>query len=105
MAEKYVWPGQQLGAASIFMLGGVAGIITVYVTQPIDTIKTRMQGIDARRLYRNSLQCAGSLIRDEGMLRLWSGAVPRLGRLIFSGGIVFKSMILFNRLDPKNQYI
>jgi solute carrier family 25 citrate transporter 1 len=62
MAEGYVAPGEKLGTASTFALGGIAGIITVYagsvsnlpvlsellimaqtryVTQPLDTVKTR----------------------------------------------------------------
>ena len=109
IAESYKKPGEQLGGISIFAIGGAAGFITVYVTQPIDTVKTRMQSIEARSLYKNSIQCATKLVRDEGVWKLWSGAVPRLTRLIFSGGIVFtmyeKSMALFDRLDPDKRYI
>ncbi|KAL2362607.1 hypothetical protein RJZ56_004467 [Blastomyces dermatitidis] len=50
-AQGYVAPGEKLGAASTFAIGGLAGFITVYVTQPLDTIKTRyektMEGLDA----------------------------------------------------------
>ena len=109
IAQRYTTPGKQINAASTFALGGAAGVVTVYATQPLDTVKTRMQSIQARSLYRNSLHCASKLVRDEGVAKLWSGAVPRLGRLIFSGGIVFtiyeKSMVLFNSLDPEGQYI
>jgi hypothetical protein len=31
MAEGYVAPGEKLGTASTFALGGMAGLITVYV--------------------------------------------------------------------------
>jgi solute carrier family 25 citrate transporter 1 len=41
MAEGYVAPGEKLGTASTFALGGMAGLVTVYVTQPLDTVKTR----------------------------------------------------------------
>lgn len=50
---------------------------------------TRMQSIEARSLYKNSFQCAAKIFKEEGILTFWSGAVPRLGRLILSGGIVF----------------
>ena len=90
-------------------MGGVAGLITVYVTQPLDTIKTRMQSIEARALYGNSFRCASIIFRQEGVLTFWSGALPRLARLIMSGGIVFtmyeKSMEMFDRLDPERRYI
>ena len=43
------------------------------------------------------------------MLTLWSGALPRLARLMLSGGIVFamyeKSMDFMDRIDPKRKYI
>jgi hypothetical protein len=60
-----------------------------YVTMPLDTVKTRMQSIEAKTEYKNSFHCAARVVREEGFLTLWSGAVPRLGRLILSGGIVF----------------
>lgn len=49
----------------------------------------RMQSIEARREYRNSLVCAARIFKDEGILTFWSGALPRLARLVLSGGIVF----------------
>ena len=71
-----------------FISGALAGIITVYSTMPLDVIKTRMQGLDAQ-MYRHSLHCALEIYRSEGITAFWKGAVPRLGRLIFSGAIVF----------------
>lgn len=98
-----------MGAASTFGIGGLAGLITVYVTQPVDTIKTRMQSIEAKQLYKNSWDCGSQLVRKEGVLTLWSGALPRLVRLMLSGGIVFtmyeKSIELMDRVDPDKRYI
>ncbi|KLU84646.1 tricarboxylate transporter [Magnaporthiopsis poae ATCC 64411] len=109
LAESYTAPGEKLGAVGTFATGGVAGIITVYVTQPLDTIKTRMQSIEARSLYGNSFRCASIIFRQEGLLTFWSGAVPRLARLVMSGGIVFtmyeKSIELMARVDPEGKYI
>lgn len=109
MAESYIAPGEKLGAVGTFAIGGVAGLITVLVTQPLDTIKTRMQSIEARRQYGNTFRCAGMIFKQEGVSTFWSGALPRLVRLVLSGGIVFtmyeKSMDLFNKLDPEMKYI
>lgn len=109
VAQSYTAPGEKLGTLSTFGIGGVAGLITVYVTQPLDTVKTRMQSIEARSLYKNSFACASLVVKNEGFLTLWSGAVPRLARLILSGGIVFtmyeKSIDLMARLDPEKRYI
>ncbi|RYP18243.1 hypothetical protein DL765_004042 [Monosporascus sp. GIB2] len=109
LAESYTAPGEKLGAVATFGIGSVAGAITVFSTQPLDTIKTRMQSIEARRVYGNSLRCAALIFRQEGVLTFWSGALPRLARLVLSGGIVFtmyeKSMEFMNRLDPEQKYL
>ncbi|KAL2128944.1 hypothetical protein VTI74DRAFT_8427 [Chaetomium olivicolor] len=109
LAEGYTAPGEKLGAVGTFAMGGIAGLITVYVTQPLDTIKTRMQSIEARQMYGNSARCAAIIFKQEGLLTFWSGALPRLARLIMSGGIVFtmyeKSMELMDKLDPERRYI
>ncbi|GIJ87186.1 hypothetical protein Asppvi_006092 [Aspergillus pseudoviridinutans] len=109
LAQGYVAPGEKLGTASTFALGGIAGLITVYVTQPLDTVKTRMQSLEASKNYRNSFVCAARIFKDEGLLTFWSGAVPRLARLIMSGGIVFtmyeKTMEALDSIDPERKYI
>lgn len=98
-----------MGALSTFGIGGVAGFITVYATQPLDTVKTRMQSIEARNLYKNSFACAAMIAKNEGFFTFWSGALPRLVRLMLSGGIVFtmyeKSIDLMDKLDPEKKYI
>ena len=109
MAQSYVGPGEKLGSLGTFGIGAMAGTITVYATQPIDTVKTRMQAIESRSMYRNSFDCGIKIFREEGVLKLWSGALPRLGRLMFSGGIVFtmyeKTMELLDRADPEKKMI
>ena len=109
VAQSYVTPGEKLGALSTFAIGGMAGIITVYATQPIDTIKTRMQAIDSKGMYRNSVDCGVKIFKNEGFFKFWSGALPRLGRLMLSGGIVFtmyeKMMEGLDWVDPEKRYI
>ena len=48
-----------------------------------------MQSLEASKHYKNSFVCAARIFKDEGILTFWSGAMPRLARLILSGGIVF----------------
>jgi solute carrier family 25 (mitochondrial citrate transporter), member 1 len=86
-----------------------------------------MQSIEARQNYKNSFECAARIFKDEGILTFWSGAVPRLVRLILSGGIVFtmyvfcsvlysssinyvvsryeKTMEGLDTLDPQRKYV
>lgn len=109
IAESYIAPGEKLGAVGTFSMGGLAGLVTVYVTQPLDTIKTRMQSIEARTQYGNSFRCAAIIFKQEGVLTFWSGALPRLARLVLSGGIVFtiyeKAIDFMNKVDPDQKYI
>ncbi|KAM0543819.1 hypothetical protein ACHAPJ_012126 [Fusarium lateritium] len=68
-----------------FGIGALAGIITVYATQPFDTIKTRSQAAKGATMVEAYQQ----VLRDGGVRGFWSGSTMRLGRLILSGGIVF----------------
>ncbi|KAK6352689.1 hypothetical protein TWF730_009502 [Orbilia blumenaviensis] len=108
LAQSYIPPGEKLGSAATFGIGAMAGTITVYVTMPIDVVKSRMQSLHASQ-YRNSVECFYRIATEEGIRALWSGAVPRLARLMMSGGIVFtlyeKSMEFFNWVDPGKKYI
>ena len=81
--------------------------------------------MEARKEYKNSFVCASRIFKEEGIRTFWSGAVPRLARLIMSGGIVFtmcvyslalgrntfdfyryeKTMEGLDRLDPERKYI
>ncbi|KAF9458718.1 mitochondrial tricarboxylate transporter [Collybia nuda] len=82
-------PGQTLPSAITFGIGGIAGLVTVYTTMPLDVVKTRMQSLEARAQYRNTFHCAYRIFTEEGILRFWTGTTPRLARLVLSGGIVF----------------
>ena len=85
------------GSATTFAIGALAGTITVYATQPFDTVKTRAQsacGASTGEAFR-------SVLMQAGIRGFWSGSTMRLGRLVFSGGIVFtvyeKVAALLNR--------
>ncbi|KAJ3218536.1 hypothetical protein HDU67_005095 [Dinochytrium kinnereticum] len=94
---------QALPWYATFGIGAVAGIVTVYTTMPLDVLKTKMQGLEARAEYKNTLDCLVKTVKGEGVFALWKGATPRLGRLIFSGGIVFavyEEVIKVNRTGP-----
>ncbi|KAJ3273463.1 hypothetical protein HDV01_004383 [Terramyces sp. JEL0728] len=69
-----------------FFTGAIAGVITVYTTMPFDVVKTRLQSLNASQ-YNSFADCFTKVLRNEGVSALWKGATPRLGRLIFSGGI------------------
>ncbi|KAF7590212.1 hypothetical protein BBP40_003143 [Aspergillus hancockii] len=68
-----------------FGMGALAGIITVYATQPFDAVKTRAQGVQGASL----VEAVQSVYHEHGVRGFWKGSTMRLGRLLLSGGIVF----------------
>jgi len=68
--------------------GGISGAISAVVSQPIDTIKANLMGLDAHR-YRSSFHCASSIIRSDGPLALWNGVGPRATRVFIEVGLQF----------------
>ncbi|KAL8716773.1 MAG: hypothetical protein Q9225_005926 [Loekoesia sp. 1 TL-2023] len=68
-----------------FANGAVAGIVTTYMTQPFDTVKTRSQGAKGA----STIDAFRSILADDGVRGFWRGTTMRLGRTVFSGGILF----------------
>ncbi|KAL9098293.1 MAG: hypothetical protein Q9163_006026 [Psora crenata] len=71
--------------ATNFANGAVAGIVTTYATQPFDTIKTRSQSVAGA----SAIDAFKSILAEAGIRGFWRGTTMRLGRTIFSGGILF----------------
>lgn len=68
-----------------FANGSVAGIVTTLATQPFDTIKTRCQSARGA----TTVAAFQSIVADYGLKGFWKGTTMRLGRTVFSGGILF----------------
>lgn len=71
---------QEVSTLGGFIAGGIAACGAVTFTNPIELIKTRMQlqgelsaSSDAPRLYRNPIQAAGVIYRNEGLGGLQQG--------------------------------
>jgi len=64
----------------------LAGLFTVGITQPIDTVKTVVQGETFEANRRGALQETKELYKEHGLSFFYRGTVPRGGRLI---GAVF----------------
>ena len=65
-----------------FALGSIAGAFGAFMVYPIDLVKTRMQNQRSGRvgqvLYKNSIDCAKKVIKNEGPTGLYSGVLPQL---------------------------
>ncbi|TPP56820.1 hypothetical protein FGIG_07090 [Fasciola gigantica] len=70
------------------LFGIIAGAASVYGNTPLDVVKTRMQGLDAHK-YKNTLDCAMKIWKEEGPLAFYKGTVPRLGRVCLDVCITF----------------
>lgn len=59
-------------------------------------IKTRIQTVYGRQKYQNAFKCLILTAKEDGITRLWSGATPRLGRLMVSQKIQdhYKSIVI-----------
>lgn len=75
----------QQSTAINFFNGSIAGIVTTYTTQPFDTIKTRSQSARGA----STVEAFKTIMADHGIKGFWRGTTMRLGRTIFSGGILF----------------
>lgn len=73
------------------LLGGMfAGCCSTIGNNPFDFLKTRMQGVNAH-MYNSTLHCLRESVSKEGILVLYRGVTPRLGRVVPGQGIIFMS--------------
>lgn len=71
----------KLSVHDSFIGGLIAGCCSVLGNNPIDVVKTRMQGKEAAQ-YKNTWDCFVRVVKDEGIRGLYKGCVPRMGRVV-----------------------
>jgi solute carrier family 25 citrate transporter 1 len=76
------------GTPGMMLSGALAGAISVYVNNPIDVVKTNMQGEGAGR-FDGPVDCARQIWRSEGVRGFYKGSVPRLAHVVVDVAIVF----------------
>ena len=84
---------------SDLLAGGFAGFCSVMANNPVDVIKTKMQGVDAHR-YNGFLDCGAQIMKTSGPMGLYSGVGPRLARVILDVALTFS---IFGALKRKIQ--
>jgi solute carrier family 25 (mitochondrial aspartate/glutamate transporter), member 12/13 len=74
--------GEVAESAHHFALGSIAGAFGAFMVYPIDLVKTRMQnqrgGGAGTVLYKNSLDCAAKVLKNEGIRGFYSGVTPQM---------------------------
>lgn len=64
------------------------GIVSVYVGQPLDTVKVKLQTFPT--MYRNALDCFLKTFRQDGIARgLYAGTVPSLAANVSENAVLF----------------
>lgn len=69
--------------------GAIAGAVSVLCTMPQDTVKTRMQGEEAKKLYKGTVDCAMQILKNDGPMFFYSGTWPRMIRVSLDVAITF----------------
>ena len=67
----------QVPRALIPLFGMLAGCASVICNSPLDTIKTRMQGLQGHR-YRGTVDCIRQMYSREGVLSFYKGVSLRM---------------------------
>lgn len=76
------------------MAGGFAGFCSVMFNNPVDVVKTNMQGMNADK-YNGFMGCFNHILATEGPMGFYKGVGPRLARVILDVAITFS---IFNSL-------
>lgn len=71
-----------------FIGGSLGGVALVYVGQPLDTIKVKMQTFP--ELYKNMFDCFTTTFKTDGIRRgLYAGTVPALATNVAENSVLF----------------
>lgn len=82
--------------------GGFAGFCSTMFNNPVDVVKTQMQGIDSAK-YKGFGDCFATIYKNEGVLGFYKGVRPRLVRVILDVALTFA---IFHKLKRTvNAYI
>lgn len=76
--------GMQDGIGLHFCASMCSGFISTVASMPVDIVKTRVQNmkiIDGKPEFKGAMDCFAKLVRNEGVLALWSGFLPYYFRL------------------------
>lgn len=68
--------------------GAFAGFCSTMANNPVDVVKTKMQGIDAHK-YNGFADCFASIYRQSGVRGFYMGIAPRLMRVVLDVSLTF----------------
>lgn len=68
--------------------GAIAGAASVLGNNPIDVVKTQMQGLDSAK-YKGSFDCFLYIAKNDGIRGFYKGAEARMTRVVLDVAITF----------------
>lgn len=71
-----------------FLAGSVAGAASVMVNNPIDVVKTNMQGLHTEQ-FNGFLGCFAWIFKKDGIMGFYRGVTPRMARVILDVSLTF----------------
>lgn len=71
-----------------FFAGVFAGFCSCMGNNPIDVVKTKMQGVDASK-YNGFADCFSQIYKHHGFMGFYAGIAPRLARVGLDVGLTF----------------
>ena len=81
------YPNKEFGKMESFIGGTTAGLLSVFVSQPFDVIKTKGQSYQEGN---KSLTQLAQIVKSEyGIQGFWRGSVPRILRVAPGQGVMF----------------
>ncbi|CAH1369685.1 hypothetical protein MTP99_011103 [Tenebrio molitor] len=96
-------PNKKVPKAAVGAFGALAGACSVFGNTPVDVVKTRMQGLEAK-LYKGTIDCFIKIWKNEGPLAFYKGTVPRLAKVCLDVAVTFmvydSIMELFHKIWP-----
>jgi len=104
----YEWAARTLSPGNIttpplyicIISGGLAGFSFWGIWYPLEVVKTRMQVDDSDpklRKYRNSIDCATMIYKNEGLSAFWKGYGPSIIRAFFVNAAIFGAFTYVKR--------
>jgi len=63
---------------SLLLAGGGAGALAAGAVTPTDVVKTRLQKQGGKEVYKNMSFAFQKIFREEGLMALYKGAIPRM---------------------------
>lgn len=82
-------PNEPMPSYKALLAGFGSGVAVVLATQPIDLVKTRMQSINARTVYRSTPRTFYKVFVEEGVTTFWTGSLPRFAKVVAGSAITF----------------